>query len=269
MSKNIDRNLGEIYQINILQQRNQWVNKLHPLVKLLLSIFFIIFVVSLDKYSLAKVISFALYPFIIYNLADIRVSDALKRLKIVLPIVLLVGIFNPFFDKSQMFEVGTFTITGGMVSMVTLMLKGFYAVLSAYALIATTSIEDICYALRCIKIPKIVVTVVLLIYRYLFILAEEGSRISAAYSLRAPRQKGFAYKTWGPLVGQWLLRSMDKAERVYESMKLRGFNGEFRFSSNRKATMKDFMFFVVWMVVFVILRYTSVIYMLGDIFVTR
>ena len=92
-------------------------------------------------------------------------------------------------------------------------------------LIATTSIEAICYALRQIRIPQVLVVIILLIYRYIFIMGQEAERIMTAYKLRAPSQKGINYKAWGPLVGQWLIRSMDRAESVYESMQLEALGG--------------------------------------------
>ena len=89
--------------------------------------------------------------------------------------------------------IGTVPLTAGMLSMVTLMIKGIYSVLAAYLLIATTSIEKICYALRLLHIPAILVTQVLLTYRYVTVLLEEANRMTQAYSLRAPNQKGVQF----------------------------------------------------------------------------
>lgn len=265
VTKNIDSRLSEINTINKLQKRDRWVNRLHPLVKLFITVLYLALVMSLDKYDLARAISFAVFPFVFYNMADLRLKTALYRMRFILPLVLAVGILNPFFDKSVIWKIGEFEITGGIVSMTTLLLKGFYAVLTAYALIAVTSIENICYALRCIKVPKVIVKVILLIYRYLFVLAEEAGRISDAYSLRAPSQRGLSYKAWGPVVGRWLLRSMDKAQRVYESMCLRGFSGDFAFSGGHKAKAADFIFLLVWTGVLLILRFTDVINSIGKL----
>ena len=46
-------------------------------------------------------------------------------------------------------------------------LKGFYAVLSTYILIATTSVEEICYALRILHVPKVIVMVILMVPAFL------------------------------------------------------------------------------------------------------
>lgn len=250
----IDKQLREIDKLNTLQQRDQWMNRCHPLVKLCLTIFYILFVVSCHKYRLSTVVIFAVYPLMMFNFADLSLKDAIYRMRLILPIVLAVGIFNPFMDRKPLMQMGSLIITGGVVSMITLMLKGFYAVLSAYLLIATTTIEDICVALRSLHVPKILVTVILLIDRYLYILAQEAQRIMTAYKLRAPSQKGIHYKAWGPLVGQWLIRSMERAQVVYESMTLRGYRGEFSYGKKRKMQARDWMLLLVWLVAFVVIK---------------
>lgn len=274
----IDSSLKEISKINTLQQRDQWVNNLHPLVKLLLTFLYIISVVSIGKYDLSKMLVFVIYPFIGFNLADLRFKDALYRMRLILPLVMVVGIFNPIFDREIMLyiggtvmangeRVGGLAISAGVISMLTLMLKGVYAVLAAYILIATTSIEEICYAMRKLHMPQILVLVILLINRYIYILGEEASRIMTAYKLRAPSQRGIHYKAWGPLVGQWLIRSMDRAETVYESMQLRGFNGEYRYVGDHKFNKADIIYLVCWVVIFAIFRFTNVVEALGGLFV--
>ena len=204
------------------------MNRLHPLGKLLVCIIYILTVASVNKYDLQRLILLAVFPIFGFVVGELSLKDGLYRMRLILPLVIFVGIFNPFFDREVAFRIGTavdpatgvaggLAVTGGMLSMVTLMLKGLFTVLSAYILIATTSIEEICYALRVIHVPKIMVMVISLIYRYFGMMGEEANRITTAYQLRAPSQKGIHYKAWGTLVGQWLLRSMDRAGRVYVS----------------------------------------------------
>lgn len=226
------------------------MNRLHPLGKLLLSIFYILFVVSYGKYSLGPLIVMAVYPVFGFIVGDLSFKEGLYRMRLILPLVSFVGVFNPFLDKNIIMTVGSLGISGGVISMLTLMLKGFYSVLTAYILIATTSIDDICYALRCLFVPKQIVIVIMLIYRYFGVMAAEASRITTAYKLRAPSQKGIHYKAWGTLVGMWLLRSMDRAEDVYESMLLRGFKGDFDLQK-RKAVATDVIYPFVWILIFI------------------
>ncbi len=250
----IEKRLREFQKIQTLQQRSQWMNKLHPLGKLFLSVFYILIVVSVEKYNLAPLIILAVYPAFGFIMGELSLVQGIYRMRLIIPLVIFVGILNPFFDRTPLVSIGALTITGGMLSMVTLMLKGVYAVLSAYILIATTSIEKICYALRCIRVPKIIVTVILLIDRYFYIMGEEADRIVTAYKLRAPSQKGINYKAWGTLVGMWLIRSMDRANVVYESMLLRGFRGEFN-TEKTNIRLVDVLYPAIWSLVILTVKF--------------
>ena len=150
--------------------------------------------------------------------------------------------------------------------MLTLVIKGVFSVLASYLLIAITTIEEICFALRLIHVPSIIVTQVMLMYRYISMLIGEVERITKAYSLRAPGQKGIHFKVWGSLVGQLLLRSMDKAEAVYESMYLRGFNGNFYYSEKHKFVMSDIIYFAVWLIILLVFRFVPIVRAFGYIF---
>ena len=253
--ESIEKQLHEMNKLQNLQQRSHWMNELHPLGKLLVSIVYIFVVASFNKYDLSGIIMMAVFPAFGFIAGELSFKEGLYRMRIILPLVLFVGIFNPFIDKTPLMETPYgFVVTGGVISMLTLMLKGFYCVLSAYILIATTSIEEICYALRSLHVPKIIVIVILLIYRYFGLMGNEANRITTAYMLRAPKQKGIHYKAWGTLVGQWLLRSMDRAEMVYESMLLRGFRGDF-WVRKKNVSAKDVLYPVFWIVVFAVIRF--------------
>ena len=249
----IERKIRELNRLQDLQQRSHWMNDLHPLGKLLISIMYIFLVTSVGKYDVVTLILMSVYVIFTFIIGELSVKEGIYRMRLILPLVMFVGVFNPFFDKSSV-PVAGFAVRGGIVSMVTLVIKGLYTVFAVYALVATTSIDDICYALRSVKVPKIIVIVIMLIYRYIDVMAGEADRIYTAYRLRAPGQKGIEYRSWGTLVGQWLLRSMDKAQIVYESMLLRGFRGDF--IPKKKGVKKlDVIYPIVWATVLLLIRF--------------
>ncbi|MBE5824843.1 MAG: cobalt ECF transporter T component CbiQ [Butyrivibrio sp.] len=256
--KQIEDNIRELNKLQNLQQRSHWMNRLHPMGKLLVCVIYIFVVASFDKYAIDKLLVMAIFPAFCFIVGDLSLKEGLYRMRLILPLVLFVGLFNPFFDRRELFSVvvaGTqMPVTGGVISMLTLMLKGLFSVLSAYILIATTSIEEICYALRIIHVPKIIVIVIMLIYRYFGLMGAEADRIATAYMLRAPKQKGIHYSAWGSLVGQWLLRSMDRASSVYESMTLRGFNGDFKVK-RKSLKVADIIYPFIWILLFVFIRH--------------
>ena len=232
----INEAVHEIHHLDAMAQREGRINRIHPLSKLLVTVSYIAFTMLFPACDLSGTFCMILYPAVIMRAGNISVVRSIRKLGPVLLLVCAVGIANPFFDRAVLFRAGPLPVTGGMISMATLMLKGVFAVLASYLLILTTSMESICYALRLLHVPKIMVTMVLLIYRYVIVLLKEAERISQAYSLRAPAQKGIHYRAWGTLLGQLMLRSIDRAQTVYESMLLRGFDGSFHLSKKQKWT---------------------------------
>lgn len=272
MSK-IGNAITTMNRIQELASRDRWVNSIHPLVKFLLTIFYIGIVVSCGKYDVFRVMGFIVYPLVMFPLADLSVKGCIRRIWIVLPFVCLIGAFNPILDRSTILIAGTagapdaVVISAGWFSMAALIVKGVLTVLAGYLLIATTGIEEICYALQLLCVPKVLITQVLLTYRYISLLLQEAERVTQAYALRAPNQKGVHFKVWGSLVGQMLLRNIDRADAVYESMLLRGYHGSFRYEKKATSTENAVLYGAIWVLVFLLLRRFPIIYLLGGLFV--
>ena len=262
MSK-IGNAIYEIHHMDTIAARDQWVNQIHPLVKFVITVFYIAVVVSFPKYDVIGLAGMVIYPLAMFILAELSFRDSLKRLRVVLPLVCLIGIFNPFFDKLSVTVCGI-RMSAGVLSMLTLMMKGIFSVLASYLLIATTSIEKLCYALRLLHVPQILVTQIMLTYRYITVLLSEVNRMTQAYALRAPGQKGIHFKVWGSLTGQLLFRSMDRATAVYESMTLRGYQGEFHYIGEKaKWRKQDFCYLAVWLILILLFRRVPVILVAG------
>ena len=253
MSK-IDGAVKEIRRMDEIAARNTWVNCLHPLVKLIVTFFYILATVSLPRYQISGVLLMIVYPAVLFIVGEIAFFDSVKRLRVVLPLVCLMGIFNPFFDRQPVAHVMGIVISSGMISMIVLMMKGILCVFASYLLIATTNIESICYALRMLHVPTAIVTEILLTYRYISLLLSEMGRIWDAYSLRAPGQNGLHIKAWGSLVGGLLLRTMDRATELYESMTLRGYDGRFYYGSKRTLQGKDIIYLLLWSGLFITVK---------------
>lgn len=254
MSK-VNEAIHTIHYLDRMSLQNKWINNIHPLAKMIVTFFYIYALISFHKYDLIRLLGMSTYIFAVFILGNVSLKQSIKQLRAVLVIVCVIGIANPFFDKKVLIDIGTVKITGGVISMMTLMIKGILAVLASYFLVAVTSIEEICYALRIIHVPKVFVTLVLLIYRYIILFLKEVERMTLAYELRAPNQKGIHIKVWGSMVGMLLLRSIDRAQIVYESMLLRGFDGEFKRKPSKEPLMKSYLYCIFWIGVIGILRF--------------
>ena len=264
MSK-ISYAIYEIHYMDALASRDQWVNRIHPLVKFIVTIGYIMAVVSFHKYDVIGLVGMMVYPIALFILSELSFPDSIKRLRVVLPLICLVGILNPFLDKNVVLIAGI-RISAGVLSMISLILKGVFSVLASYLLIATTSVDKLCYAFRLLHIPQLIVTQFMLTYRYVTVLLEEANRTTQAYALRAPNQKGIHFKVWGSLAGHLLLRSIDRANAVYESMLLRGYKGDYRYLRERLAVrLKDITYLLFWLGIIVLFRLYPILLIIGNL----
>jgi len=249
-----------LYQVNYLDNSarlNKPINNIYPVYKLIITFLFIILVVSVNKYNLNNLLLMSSYLIISFIFSDISFITSMKKIKYILPVIFFMGIFNPIMDKEIYTTIGNLNISFGFISMITLFIKGVFSVLASYLLIATTTIEKICYAFRKLLIPEIIVTQILLTYRYLTVLLTQANTIFQAYSLRAPQQKGVHYKVWGSLTGQLLMRSIDSANDIYQSMLLRGYNGNFEFL-NITISSKDNYYLLIYTTILFTLRFITI-----------
>ena len=95
-----------------------------------------------------------------------------------------------------------------------------------------------------------------MIYRYIGVLAEEVSTMLVSYRLKNPAYKWPHIKHMGPFVGNLFLKSINKAERIYNAMKCRGYGTKQVAYQKEKIALKDIVFFLVCTVssvIFVIL----------------
>lgn len=240
-------------------ERDSVVHRLSPLSKLLITIAYIAITTSYNKYDLSGIIVMVLFPVVLYQFAQVSVSQCFYRMRYVMPLVCAVGIVNPFLDKTVLVYAGEVGISGGVISMITLMLKGAMCLMMSYLLVVTTSIEEMCVALRRIHIPGIFVTLLLLTYRFVVVLLDEASIMTDAYSLRAPGQNGVHISAWGSFLGQLILRSVDRAQNIYEGMVLRGYNGDIKYFGKKKYNMLSFLWAACLIALMVMCRYLNVV----------
>ena len=238
----LHRAIKDVHRLDDLAARDTWLNRLGPLPKLLAAAVYLAVTLSFGRYQLSGVLGMGLWPLLVLELAAFAPADALRAFAPVAALLAVVGLCNLPFDRAVLLHAGPLAVTGGMLSLGVLLAKGLFCFLAVWVLIASTGMEAVCAALQQLHCPRVLTTTILLIYRYIILLLQEGSRLATAYALRAPGQKGIHFRAWGSLLGQLLLRSIDRAQLVYESMQLRGFAGAFPLGAKKHG---GWLFFAV------------------------
>lgn len=111
----------------------------------------------------------------------------------------------------------------------------------ALVLVGTAPVHHTLAAAHRLRVPGLLVLVALLAYRYAFLLADELRRLRVALRVRGfrPRADRHGYRTVGHAVGAVLVRGADRADRVAEAMRARGFDGRFHTLTAFRTTSWD------------------------------
>jgi len=237
--------LFQLKYIEELSRRKIWINEINPLIKLLLTLGFVVSVSSIGKYDIQAVLLYFVYPVFIFSAVELPIKPIAH--KMILPVVMgaSLGVLNPVFDQNYMVLLGQ-PLSAGWLSLGVLFLKSLLCILFAMILIATTTIEDIAWALVKLKLPQIVAVQFLLMFRYISLLVSEIETSIIAYSLRSGGQRALTHDAWGSFLGQLIMRTADKSKTLYEAMQLRGFDGTLQRGSKTRFSGVDGLYFLCW-----------------------
>ena len=264
MSSKIDRAFYEIGHLDNLAEADTPLHRLDPRAKILTTAVFVVSVVSFGKYEITGLLPFFLFPAVLVGLGDFPLGFLLRKLLLVSPFVLFIGIFNPWLDRAVLFHLGPVGITGGWLSFFSLLLRFTLTVGAALLLIASTGFTTICMALEKLGSPRIFTVQLLLLYRYLFILIGEAIRMLRAHSLRSFNRQGrITFRVFLQMLGNLLLRTIDRAQRIHMAMLSRAFTGEIRIARQFHFGYQEMLFLAGFSTLFISLRCTGVINLLG------
>jgi cobalt/nickel transport system permease protein len=241
------------------------IHRLDPRAKVLATFVFIVSVISFGRYELSAMVPFFIFPVVIVSLGDLPASYIVKKIALLCPFALIVGIFNPVFDRQILVELGPVAISGGWISFASIVVRAILTVGAALILVGVTGFSAVCRALEQMGMPQVFVVQLLFLYRYIFVLTEEGARTARARELRSFGKKGMELKSFGSLVGHLLLRTWERAERVYRAMLCRGFNGHFHLRHTYRFGIREAVFTLGWSAIFILFRLVNIPQFLGSV----
>ena len=209
--------------------------------RIALLIVYIAMLMTFDRYNVIGTFAFAMIAVAIFAGNKMPLRKFIYDMRHMLLIVLAAGALNPVFD-------------GGVSSMLTVFIKGVAVLMATYTFINKTQIESILASLRRIHAPKILISLILLMYRYFHVMHDEIENMKTAYKLRGGG-KGIKPLAWGSFLGGAFLRSSDRAGDIYDAMKLRGYCGEFYYITQEKITTLEIITAIILVAALIALRY--------------
>jgi len=252
---NFGDSLREMGALDRLASLDTPIHRLDPRVKVLVTLLFILLVASFGRYEVSALLPFALFPVVLGTLGEVPWSLVGKRVLMVLPFALVLGILNPFLDRSLM-QLGPWSLSAGWLSSLSILLRFVLCVGASVILIATTSMDGVCRALAQLGLPQVFTVQIALLYRYVFVLMEETLRISRARELRA-HGRPLVLAEYGSLAGSLFLRTWERAQRVHIAMLSRGFEGAFHGARRPGFRWQDGLFLLGWGALLIVLRWVN------------
>lgn len=228
-----------------LIRKNVMIAKTDTRVKLLISILFSIITILISN-TLAQILCL-FSAFILYFISKVSLAQILKPL-------LAVNIFMAFAWLTLLWQLSFHSSQiiisynpDGLLLALSITLKSNAILIAWRSLLYHDDINSLLQALASWHIPDKLLVIIYLVFRYGLLINEEYKRLE-----RAMRMRGFKLKlswhglrSFSHLLATLLIKSFDRAERVYLAMLCRGFTGKFYYYSNLRWQRSDFVFLTV------------------------
>lgn len=235
----IENAIYDLRKIDDYQRLNSGLHTFDPTFKLFIVLFFLFVVISCDKYDIPSLIYLGAFPVLMFFISGIPFKFFFRKILFLSPLVVFSGIFNPFLDTKAVFVLEDFYISGGVLSLITIVLKYIIIIFTVLIYVSSTRFEKIIKSFQNLRFPRIFITQFILFYSYLFVITEEALKMLVAYRVMSGSDKSISLRIFPHVAAQLFVRAYERSQRVYNSMLLRGFLGEISLIDENKVSRKE------------------------------
>ncbi len=214
------------------------IHRLDARVKVIFILAFIIFLnlTPFNAWPIYILFLTLILTVVLFSRLDVKL--VLKRSLLAIPFILaaapLVFTLPPVSQIELAPGVPILFSQNGASRFISIGIRAWISILAAIVLTATSRFPDLMAAFRQLKLPKLFVAIISLMWRYLFIIADEvsdmirarASRSSALPGVRSGGDLAWRARVTGGMAGNLFLRSLERSDRVYAAMLSRGYNGD-------------------------------------------
>jgi cobalt/nickel transport system permease protein len=236
---------------------NSFIHRLDPRMRLISAgVFSIVVALSSNFQALTAAV---LISFLLVTMAQLPARDIIKRIILVNSFIMLLWVVLPLtFQGPDALTFGPLKIYNAGITMAAqITLKSNAILLALIALVATMNLSVLGNALNWLQVPDKIVHLLLLTYRYVFLIEQEYQRLIRTAQIRGfrPGTNLHTYKTYASIVGMLFVRSALRADRVYKAMLCRGFKRKFYCLYEFKAGKHEWLFAAAMAGVILVLIY--------------
>jgi cobalt/nickel transport system permease protein len=212
-----------------------------PRARILATVAFAVVTASLhDVAPIAAALAVAIGAALLSGLGVVQLA---RRLVILEGFMVLLLCLLPFTVPGRtLLAIGPFAASAeGLSLAVAIALKAGAVVVAILSQLGTLEPARLGHGLARLGVPRKLVAVLLLTVRYVSVFEDEYRRLRRAMQARGfeARSSRHTWRSLGWLLGMLLVRSNDRAARVLQAMKCRGFNGRFHIIADLAFTRAD------------------------------
>ncbi|MCM5556032.1 cobalt ECF transporter T component CbiQ [Pleomorphomonas sp. JP5] len=217
------------------------LDRLDTRTRVVVAVLLVLTLVSLRSWALLGVA--IIIGLVLTRLAGISSKQTIRRLLHVEGFLLILFIALPLLTRLPPFiEIGPLSLSlPGLERAVTIVLRISAAALVVLSLFSGLTPTRLGHALGRLGLPSRLIQVFLFAIRYIELLRAEARRLHDAMRLRGflPGTNVHTMRSYGHFIGQLLVRAVERAERVNEAMRCRGFAGRFPLVTLEKLGLVD------------------------------
>ena len=236
-----------------------YLNKIHPLVRLILPFILVLpFLVINNIYLISTILIFTLIFNLIFRLNILKI---LSRFTVIFPFVLLITLFIPLYVGDTIIYQLKIGIKiniykEGLSLAFLIFLRVFGALFVFMSFFSTLTYSEFVEALTKLRIPAFLIGSFVIMLHYIPILASSNKKILEAQEVRGKKITTYwqKLKTHAYIMGKSIVMNMERSEKLYESLKMRGFSGKITFATKR-VKLHDFTLLTFCIITVILLIY--------------
>ena len=232
-----------IHFLDPYQARQSPIHELDPRVKFVLAVAFILTTALTPPGAWPVYILLLAIILSVEIISRLGIPYVLKRSLLAFPFILaaLPLIFTVEGAAIASLQMGSWTLTitqPGLERFFSIAIKSWISIQAAIVLASSTPFPALLAAMRSVKVPRLLVAIFGLMWRYLFVLADEALRLTRARAARSSHPGSAGARTggsiaWrarvtGGMAGNLFMRAFERSDRIYMAMVSRGYDGEVR-----------------------------------------
>jgi cobalt/nickel transport system permease protein len=232
------------------EDEKTFLNSFHPVIRMILPFIFVVPFLLINNVYL--IITYVIITFFFSLIARLNIGRILSRLKTIIPFIILITIFLPFYigeTVAYQFDVGIkITIyREGLSRAILTFFRIFGATYIFMTFFSSLTYSEFIESLTSLRLPAFFVGSFMIMLHYIPIIANSNKKVLDAQELRGRKITNYIerLKAHAYIMGKSLVMNMERSEKLYESLKMRGFSGKLTFAA-RKIKVKDIIVLILF-----------------------